>query len=182
MEVTLPVKGRKGRIPAAKKAKIAPIAPHSTMTVLPPVSTPSPLVSSQTVGSTTPAQLPGTQQQVFKVSLSLSPVHSVTPLYSIPHPLQARRGVKRQADTTTPSTGQPSPNSITPIHPLPPLPLIPQRRESTRKVKRPKMDLPGEKSLPQAKKQKPLSVQLKFCAGIIKELFSKKHAVCCQWS
>ena len=29
----------------------------------------------------------------------------------------------------------------------------------------------------QAKKQKPLSVQLKFCASIIKELFSKKHSV-----
>ena len=29
----------------------------------------------------------------------------------------------------------------------------------------------------QAKKQKPLSVQLKFCASIIKELFSKKHNV-----
>ena len=183
MEVTLPLKGRKGRTPVAKKAKLTPIAPHSTMTVLPPVSTPSPLVSSQTVvGSTTPAQLPGTQQQLFKVrysltlslSLHLSFPHIITWLPSI---MQARRGVKRQADTTTPSTGQPSPTSATPIHPLPPLPLIPQRRESTRKVKRPKMDLPGEKSLPQAKKQKPLSVQMKFCTGIIKELFSKKHAV-----
>lgn len=61
--------------------------------------------------------------------------------------------MKRQADTTTPSTGQPSPSSIVPI-PLPPLsgvgvahhplPLVPHRRESTRQVKRPKLDLPGE--------------------------------------
>ena len=78
VEVTLPVKGKKGRLPAVKKARITPVAPHSTMTVLPPTaSTPSPLVSSQTVGSTTPAQLPGTQQPLFKVrrrplSLSLS--------------------------------------------------------------------------------------------------------------
>ena len=29
----------------------------------------------------------------------------------------------------------------------------------------------------QAKKQKPLSVQLKFCASLVKELFTKKHNV-----
>ena len=68
VEVTLPMKGKKGRAPGVKKPRIAPVAPHSTMTVLPPaVTTPSPLVSSQAVGSTTPAQLPGTQQQVIKV-------------------------------------------------------------------------------------------------------------------
>lgn len=64
------MKGKKGRTPGVKKPRITPVAPHSTMTVLPPTTatTPSPLVSSQTVvGSTTPAQLPGTQQQVIKV-------------------------------------------------------------------------------------------------------------------
>ncbi len=86
--------------------------------------------------------------------------------------IQGRRGVKRQADTTTPSTGQPSPNAI-----LPPLPLVPpQRRESTRQVKRPKMDLPGESTQAQSK-QKPLSVQLRFCSILLKEILSKKHAV-----
>ena len=56
--------------------------------------------------------------------------------------------MKRQADTTTPSTGQPSPTAIT-MTGVPNLilgcqPQIPQRRESTRQVKKPKMDLPGE--------------------------------------
>ena len=66
---------------------------------------------------------------------------SVCVIDSILNLPQGRRGVKRQADTTTPSTGQPSPSAIIAI---PPLPLVPQRRESTRQVKRPKMDLPGE--------------------------------------
>lgn len=63
---------------------------------------------------------------------------------------QARRGVKRQADTTTPSTGQPSPNSVMPV--LPPMQGVPHRRESTRQVKRPKLDLPGEMNLEQVRR------------------------------
>lgn len=113
--------------------------------------------------------------------------------------MQARRGVKRQADTTTPSTGQPSPSSLTHvITSLGP----PGRRESTRQVKRPKLDLPGEKTYQkagvswftfsditsasvsylllspfQSRKVKPLSTQLKFCSALIKEFFTKKHMV-----
>ena len=47
-----------------------------------------------------------------------------------------KRGIKRQADTTTPLVDQVSSAQFD----------IPKRRESTRKVKRPKMDLPGENS------------------------------------
>ena len=65
-------------------------------------------------------------------------------LSPLPLPSQARRGVKRQADSTTPSTGQPSPSSA-----IPPQPLVPARRESTRTIKRPKLDLPGETNYPQ---------------------------------
>ena len=113
--------------------------------------------------------------------------------------------MKRQADSTTPSTVRPSPSCV-----LPPLPLVPQRRESTRTIKRPKLDLPGETDYPQVNvsccfpseprttntmlherfteikdslslflhlqsKKRPLSVQLRFCQQILKDMLSRKH-------
>lgn len=115
---------------------------HNTSLLLP---TPSPLLSAHTATTTT-TTLPGT-----------------TPV------VKARRGVKRQADSTTPSTIRPTPSCV-----LPPLPLVPQRRESTRTIKRPKLDLPGETDYTQNKKQA-LSVQLKFCQQILKDMSSRKH-------
>ena len=53
------------------------------------------------------------------------------------------KGVKRQADTTTPTTGQPGPNGGVVLHSATNL----QRRESSRQVKRPKLDLPGEQNI-----------------------------------
>ena len=89
-----------------------------------------------------------------------------------------RKGVKRQADTTTPSSGQPSPTapetSQRHHHVITPAPLIPQRRESTRTIKRPNMDLPGETTCGRTRKR-PLTVQLKYCQTVLKEMYNKKH-------
>ena len=143
-------------------------SPVTSQTVLPVVgsavspanaisSPASPLVSTQATTNTTPVTvLPGSimstmnkvrsrrSSQLVNFS-SISPYPTLIIFTHIPPLLQARRGVKRQADTTTPSSGQPSPSSATPAVPQP---LIPQRRESTRQVKRPKMDLPGETTYP----------------------------------
>ncbi|CAI8050147.1 Bromodomain-containing protein 2 [Geodia barretti] len=158
VEVPIAVKGaKKGgsgkrRLSAVSQSSPASTPPHST-TLLPTSSpsllpTPSPLLSAHTATSTT-TSLPGT-----------------TPV------VKARRGVKRQADSTTPSTVRPSPSCV-----IPPLPLVPQRRESTRTIKRPKLDLPGEADYPQANqsKKRPLSVQLRFCQQILKDMLSRKH-------
>lgn len=105
-----------------------------------------------------------------------------------------KRGVKRKADTTTPvlvasSPGdplyEPSPkvekkiiNSVsTPVMPGK-IPAV--RRESNRKIIKPKRDLPdeqvGEKSQHGGKSKKgKMSEQLKYCNNLMKELFSKKH-------
>ena len=56
--------------------------------------------------------------------------------FSLMHTQQSKRGVKRQADTTTPLQG----DHIMEMG-------IPKRRESTRKVKKAKHELPGENSL-----------------------------------
>lgn len=96
-------------------------------------------------------------------------------------PLQTKKGVKRKADTTTPSAVFPTTPYDPPYEPSTSKPkALSGRRESIRQIKRPKKDIPGEE-LPQhstKSKKEPLSEQMKYCAGIIKELFAKKHAVC----
>ncbi|KAG8548139.1 hypothetical protein GDO81_026556 [Engystomops pustulosus] len=90
----------------------------------------------------------------------------------------SKKGVKRKADTTTPTTtaiiatsGDSSP--LTPSDNKPA--KIPARRESGRPIKPPRKDLPDSQQHQTSKKGK-LSEQLKYCNGILKEVLSKKHA------
>ncbi|XP_074710455.1 bromodomain-containing protein 2 isoform X3 [Strix uralensis] len=94
-------------------------------------------------------------------------------------PVAKKKGVKRKADTTTPTTtaiiatsGESSP-SATLLEAK--AAKIPARRESGRPIKPPKKDLPDSQQHQTSKKGK-LSEQLKYCNGILKELLSKKHA------
>jgi hypothetical protein len=88
---------------------------------------------------------------------------------------QTKKGVKRKADTTTPTT-------IDPIHEPPSLAPEPKatklgpRRESSRPVKPPKKDVPDSQQHPVPEKSSKVSEQLKCCSGILKEMFAKKHA------
>ena len=54
---------------------------------------------------------------------------------------------------------------------------LPARRESARPIKRPKKDLPDDQAQHSTKLKGKLNEQLKYCNGILKELFAKKHAV-----
>ncbi|KAM6233274.1 bromodomain-containing protein 2 isoform 3-T3 [Porphyrio hochstetteri] len=113
----------------------------------------------------------------------LKTLHSTTPtVLAAPAPTQPvakKKGVKRKADTTTPTTtaiiatsGESSP-SATLLEAK--AAKIPARRESGRPIKPPKKDLPDSQQHQTSKKGK-LSEQLKYCNGILKELLSKKHA------
>ncbi|NWR81707.1 BRD2 protein, partial [Centropus unirufus] len=113
----------------------------------------------------------------------LKSLHSTTPaVLATPAPTQPvakKKGVKRKADTTTPTTtaiiatsGESSP-SATLVEPK--AAKIPARRESGRPIKPPRKDLPDSQQHQTSKKGK-LSEQLKYCNGILKELLSKKHA------
>ncbi|XP_042649980.1 bromodomain-containing protein 2 isoform X2 [Tyto alba] len=112
----------------------------------------------------------------------LKSLHSAAPpVLPAPAPTQpvAKKGVKRKADTTTPTTtaiiatsGESSP-SATILEAK--AAKIPARRESGRPIKPPKKDLPDSQQHQTSKKGK-LSEQLKYCNGILKELLSKKHA------
>lgn len=91
-----------------------------------------------------------------------------------------KKGVKRKADTTTPTPtailapGSPAspPGSLEPKAAR----LPPMRRESGRPIKPPRKDLPDSQQQHQSSKKGKLSEQLKHCNGILKELLSKKHA------
>ncbi|KAM9367148.1 bromodomain-containing protein 2 isoform 3-T3 [Phaethornis superciliosus] len=111
----------------------------------------------------------------------LKSLHSppVLPAPAPTQPLAKKKGVKRKADTTTPTTtaiiatsGESSP-SATLLEAK--AAKIPARRESGRPIKPPRKDLPDSQQHQTSKKGK-LSEQLKYCNGILKELLSKKHA------
>uniref|UniRef100_A0A3Q3WW46 Bromodomain-containing protein 2 n=1 Tax=Mola mola TaxID=94237 RepID=A0A3Q3WW46_MOLML len=68
-------------------------------------------------------------------------------------PRTKKKGVKRKADTTTPST---------------------MGVGSGRPIKPPKKDLPDSVQLQPSRKSK-LSPQLRYCSGLLKEMLSKKH-------
>ncbi|XP_033323219.1 homeotic protein female sterile isoform X6 [Megalopta genalis] len=79
-------------------------------------------------------------------------------------PAKLKKGVKRKADTTTPTA-----NSFEPLYKLDPKNAkIPTRRESGRQIKKPQHTT--------GKSKEKLSEALKFCNEILKELFSKKHS------
>ncbi|KAK2510332.1 bromodomain-containing protein 2-like [Columba guinea] len=97
-----------------------------------------------------------------------------------------KKGVKRKADTTTPTTtaiiataasgeSSLSPSPSGPSPPEPKAAKIPARRESGRPIKPPRKDLPDSQQHQTCRRGK-LSEQLKYCNGILKELLSKKHA------
>ncbi|XP_060119716.1 bromodomain-containing protein 2-like [Heteronotia binoei] len=116
----------------------------------------------------------------------LKPLHATAasqPVLAVPAPAPPaakKKGVKRKADTTTPtptaiiatSGGESSPSAtVLEVKAA----KIPARRESGRPIKPPRKDLPDSQQHQTSKRGK-LSEQLKYCNGILKELVSKKHA------
>uniref|UniRef100_T1IR09 Bromo domain-containing protein n=1 Tax=Strigamia maritima TaxID=126957 RepID=T1IR09_STRMM len=97
-------------------------------------------------------------------------------------PAKVKKGVKRKADTTTP-TANSTYEPVYPLHSEPKASKIATRRESGRQIKKPKKDLPDSQVVdiypnPQhsSKPKEKLTEQLKFCNDILKELLSKKHS------
>ncbi|XP_075247125.1 uncharacterized protein LOC142340425 isoform X2 [Convolutriloba macropyga] len=89
-------------------------------------------------------------------------------------PSKTKKGVKRKADTTTPHT--PSYNKSSGATSLY-ADDSNSARTSTRKIKPPNKELPGEdEPFGKAFKKSPLSNQMRFCEKLIKELLGKTHA------
>uniref|UniRef100_UPI00358FD8F1 bromodomain-containing protein 3-like n=1 Tax=Myxine glutinosa TaxID=7769 RepID=UPI00358FD8F1 len=104
--------------------------------------------------------------------------------------VETKKGMKRKADTTTPTTtaftasdehlsreaSKPMKVLVDARGDSHKAAKIPARRESGRPIKSPKMDLPDWEQQNQMSKKGKLSEQLKYCNGILKEMFAKKHA------
>ncbi|EDO31845.1 predicted protein, partial [Nematostella vectensis] len=127
-----------------------------------------PITVTATMAMPTPAEAATTALP----TPSLAPAAPALPVPTSSLPLaKVKKGVKRKADTTTPTT--PMSDLSEPLPTSKPA-KVPARRESTRTVKKPNRDLPEGPSLSRGKK-KPLTEQLKYCSTILKDMFSKKH-------
>ncbi|XP_061460310.1 bromodomain-containing protein 3 isoform X6 [Rhineura floridana] len=107
------------------------------------------------------------------------PATPIMPVVPPMPPIVKKKGVKRKADTTTPTT-----SAITASRSESPTPLLDSkqakvvaRRESGgRPIKPPKKDLEDGEVPQHAGKKGKLSEHLKYCDSILKEMLSKKHA------
>ncbi|ROL47506.1 Bromodomain-containing protein 3 [Anabarilius grahami] len=172
VELLPPAPKGKGRKPAGPGQQDVAVSSGSPTSVFPDATSPS----SQTA-VVSPAPVP-------TITPSLPAVQNTTAAAIIPsmppsQPMSKKKGVKRKADTTTPTT-----SAITASRSQSPTPLlegkqgkVASRRESTgRPIKPPKKDFEdGELGVHGGKKGR-LSEQLKYCEVILKEMLSKKHA------
>ncbi|KAK1788444.1 hypothetical protein P4O66_016874, partial [Electrophorus voltai] len=183
-------------------------SPPSTFPVVTPPGSQTTVISSPTVPTLTPSTpsvqnttvapiVPGMppSQPVVKVSPDTeSPEHehprSSGVRATVPHPrvlpclcvlssVSQKKGVKRKADTTTPTTSaitasrSESPTALSEGKPA----KVAARRESTgRPIKPPKKDLEDGEGGQHGGKRGRLSDHLKYCDTILKEMLSKKHA------
>ncbi|XP_014380625.1 bromodomain-containing protein 2 isoform X3 [Alligator sinensis] len=182
LEIVVPVAKNSHKKGASRAAALLAAAVTAAQQV-PAVSS----VSHTSVYTPSP-EIPTTVVNIPHPSVISAPLlkslHSTTsqPVLTVPAPTQPvakKKGVKRKADTTTPTTtaiiatsGESSPSAAVLEAKAA---KIPARRESGRPIKPPKKDLPDSQQHQTSKKGK-LTEQLKYCNGILKELLSKKHA------
>uniref|UniRef100_A0A8B9L0D2 Bromodomain, testis-specific n=1 Tax=Astyanax mexicanus TaxID=7994 RepID=A0A8B9L0D2_ASTMX len=117
------------------------------------------------------------QQTVTVIpSEALHTIHSAPPL-SLQLESQLKKGVKRKADTTTPTASTITSSESSPCVTEPKVLKLFSRRGSGRPIKPPCKDLPESPQQHQVGRKVKLSERLKHCSGILKELFSKKHGM-----
>lgn len=89
---------------------------------------------------------------------------------------QLKKGVKRKADTTTPTAPILTSSESSPCVPEPKVLKLYARRGSGRPIKPPRKDLPEWPQQHQVGRRAKLPERLKYCSGILKEMFAKRHA------
>ncbi len=89
---------------------------------------------------------------------------------------QLKNGVKRKADTTTPSASSITSCESSPCVTEPKVLKLFSRRGSGRPIKPPRKDLPESPPQHQVGRRTKLSERLKYCNVILKEMFAKKHS------
>ncbi|KAB5549259.1 hypothetical protein PHYPO_G00065370 [Pangasianodon hypophthalmus] len=163
--------------PKAKGRKPGPGQQEGTVTSGSPTSAfpgaTSPSSQPPVISPPVPAITPSTP------AVQNTPSTPIMPGMPPSQPFGKKKGVKRKADTTTPTT-----SAITASRSESPTPLseskqakVALRRESTgRPIKPPKKDLDDGEAGQHGGKRGRLTEHLKHCDTILKEMLSKKHA------
>nr|DBA13720.1 TPA: hypothetical protein GDO54_017064 [Pyxicephalus adspersus] len=161
---------------AAQGSSVSTVSPMVQLTNIAPV------VSQTAVIAATPVPtIPANVNPSTATTVPQSPAAAPVPVASVvppAPPVIKKKGVKRKADTTTPTT-----SAITASRSESPVPLhdpkqakVANRRESTgRPIKPPKKDLEDGDIQQHAGKKGKLTEHLKYCDSILKEMLSKKH-------
>ncbi|XP_056606007.1 bromodomain testis-specific protein isoform X2 [Triplophysa dalaica] len=117
---------------------------------------------------------------VFQQTVTVIPPDALHTLASTPLSAQLttklKNGVKRKADTTTPSASSFTSCESSPCVTEPKALKILSRRGSGRPIKPPCKDLPETTPQHQLGRRTKLSERLKYCNAILKEMCSKKHS------
>ncbi|XP_057193344.1 bromodomain testis-specific protein isoform X2 [Triplophysa rosa] len=117
---------------------------------------------------------------VFQQTVTVIPPDALHTLPSTPLSAQLttklKNGVKRKADTTTPSASSFTICESSPCVTEPKALKILSRRGSGRPIKAPCKDLPESTPQHQLGRRTKLSERLKYCNAILKEMFSKKYS------
>ncbi|XP_026860001.2 bromodomain-containing protein 3a isoform X2 [Electrophorus electricus] len=160
-------KGRKPG-PGQQEGAVSSGSPPSTFPVATPPGSQTTVISSPAVPTLTPSTPSVQNTTVAPIVPGMPPSQPVV-----------KKGVKRKADTTTPTTSaitasrSESPTALSEGKPA----KVAARRESTgRPIKPPKKDLEDGEGGQHGGKRGRLSDHLKYCDTILKEMLSKKHA------
>ncbi|XP_018422422.1 PREDICTED: bromodomain-containing protein 3 [Nanorana parkeri] len=186
VELLPPVPKGKGKKPtppaaqtpaAAQASSVSTVNPTVHLTNIAPVVSQTPVIAATPVPTITANINPSaTTTAPQPPAAAPVPVASVVPPAA---PVIKKKGVKRKADTTTPTT-----SAITASRSESPVPMsdpkqakVSNRRESTgRPIKPPKKDLEDGEVAQHGGKKGKLTEHLKYCDSILKEMLSKKHA------
>ncbi|XP_059427188.1 bromodomain testis-specific protein-like isoform X2 [Carassius carassius] len=117
---------------------------------------------------------------VFQQTVTVIPPDALHTIPSAPLSAQLtaklKNGVKRKADTTTPSASSITSCELSPGVTEPKVLKLFSRRGSGRPIKPPCKDLPESPPQHQVGRRTKLSERLKYCSAILKEMFAKKHS------
>ncbi|XP_074702027.1 bromodomain-containing protein 3 isoform X4 [Strix aluco] len=184
VELLPPVPKGKGRKPSAgtqsagaqQAVAVSSVSLPAPFQNVPPAVSQTPVIAATPVPTITANVPPVTAPPAAAPPPPAAPIMPVVPPTP---PVVKKKGVKRKADTTTPTTSAITASrseSPTPLSDPKQAKIIARRESGGRPIKPPKKDLEDGEVPQHAGKKGKLSEHLKYCDSILKEMLSKKHA------
>ncbi|POI34211.1 hypothetical protein CIB84_002037, partial [Bambusicola thoracicus] len=184
VELLPPVPKGKGRKPSVgtqsagtqQAVAVSSVSPPAPFQSVPPAVSQTPVIAATPVPTITANVPPVTAPPAAAPPPPAAPIMPVVPPTP---PVVKKKGVKRKADTTTPTTSVITASrseSPTPLSDPKQAKIIARRESGGRPIKPPKKDLEDGEVPQHAGKKGKLSEHLKYCDSILKEMLSKKHA------